>query len=194
MSMNFAVFVSEDCGVLREIMDGCREYRILGQIAVVIGDCADGKALQEARNERIPAYCFSNDGESDNSHQISEVLQLYHAETLIVTDCRRKLSPRVLESFAGRVFYIVPSSSPEYIGTDLDEFQILGAVLAEGATQSAITVYRMDATGNATAVAQKSIRIYSEDSPETLAQRMRFFEPEFIGSVVADLAEGKLTV
>ena len=190
--MNFAVFVSEDCGALREILEGCREYRIQGRVSVVIGDRGDGKPLQLARDERIPAYIFAVENSEDLFCELSEILQLYHADALILTDSRRSLSPQIVSRYSGRIFYIVHAPSAEFIGSDRDEYYIHDQMISEGLRESALTVFRVTEGETASVVAQKKIRIYAEDSSETLAQRMRFFEPELVGRFVADLADRKL--
>ena len=69
--------------------------------------------------------------------------------------------------------------------------QICSAVLSEEPKESAITVYRWNSDGGPSAIAQKKIHVYGGDTAETLDERLRFFEPEFVASVVADLADGK---
>lgn len=187
--MNFAVFVSDDAVALREIAEGCREYRIGGQISVVIGSSGEGRALQLARDERIPAYDFSDDGRSVMFHEISELLELYRADILIITDHRCKLSEKILSEYKGRIFYIVPSTNSEYIASSLQEFRIYEDLLSAEETSSAISIFRLDGTDGTTLVAQKPIRVYAMDTPETLAERIKFFKAEFVGDWLKKFTE-----
>ena len=116
-------------------------------------------------------------------------MQLYHADAIIVADHRRKLSSQILKQYPGKVFYLVPSACAEYIGSSFDEYQIHANLLAKEEKESAISVFSLDEEKGATLVSQRKIRVFAQDSAETLAERIRFFEAEFIGAWLEGLTE-----
>lgn len=105
----------------------------------------------------------------------------------------RKLHPSVLTSFHNRVFNIHPALLPKYGGQGMYGIRVHEAVIAAGETETGVTIHRVNAAyDDGEIVAQTTVPVMPQDTPETLATRVLEREHAFLVEVIGAIAEGAI--
>lgn len=102
----------------------------------------------------------------------------------------RLLTPTIVNPYMGRMINVHPSLLPAFPGKDA-----LGQALAYGVKLTGITVHFVDnGMDTGPIVAQQAIEVQPHDTAETLAERIHEIERKLYPQVVAQIAQGKVTL
>jgi len=194
--MNIAIFASHGGSDLQAIVDGCKQNKINASVAVVISNNADSMALQRANNEGIPAYHLSAKkfgGEDVLAKHILSTLAEFHIDMIFLAGYMRMLHPTVLETYRNRIFNIHPALLPKFGGRGMYGMNVHTAVIAAGEHETGVTIHRVSPEyDSGEIVAQTTVPVLSEDTPEILASRVLEREHTFLVEVISDIANGKI--
>ena len=107
----------------------------------------------------------------------------------------RMLHPLVLERYYDRVFNIHPALLPKYGGKGMYGMHVHTAVIAANEKETGVTSHRVNAEyDSGKIVAQTTVPVYADDTPEMLADRVLAREHTFLVEVIADIANGKIVL
>ncbi len=161
-----------------------------GAIVWVGSNRADAGALQRAQAAGVPAVVVSAPDDGD-----ALLMQLRDARVdLLVLAGYLKLVPAdVVHAFHGRLLNVHPSLLPSFGGEGMYGMRVHEAVLAHGAKVSGATVHFVDEHFDRGAIAaQWPVRVFSDDTPETLAARVLRAEHMLLPRTVAAVASGRV--
>ena len=196
--MNIAVFASHGGSDLQAIIDGCKNRRIGAEVAAVISNNEDSTALQRAHRENIPAYHLSAKkygSEEKLAQEILSVLATHKIDMIFLAGYMRMLHASVLEAYRGRIFNIHPALLPKFGGKGMYGMNVHRAVLDAHETETGVTIHRVNAEyDSGEIVAQTTVAVAPDDTPETLAARVLEKEHEFIVDVISDIADGHIAL
>jgi phosphoribosylglycinamide formyltransferase-1 len=155
-----------------------------GSIAAVISDKPGIFALKRAKNAGIPAFTLLPDKNLpkqerrlDLSNRIlAKALEL-KIDFIVCAGFLSILSGGIIAVYASRMINIHPSLLPKFGGQGMYGERVHRAVLASGETESGCTVHFVDAgadTGQI--ILQRAVPVLSNDTPETLAERIHVQE------------------
>ena len=194
--MNIAVFASHGGSDLQAIIDGCKSNRIGANVAVVISNNGDSMALQRANNENIPSYHLSarkSGSEELLAEEILEVLAKYQIDMIFLAGYMRMLHISVLEKYNNRIFNIHPALLPKFGGKGMYGMNVHTAVLEANEKETGVTIHRVNAEyDSGEIVAQTTVPVLENDTPEQLGARVLEKEHEFLVEVIADIVSGKI--
>ena len=194
--MNIAVFASHGGSDLQAIIDGCKHNKIDANVSVVISNNADSMALQRAKNEGIPAYHLSAKKfgcEELLAEQILDVLSKHKVDMIFLAGYMRMLHISVLEKYNNRIFNIHPALLPKFGGKGMYGINVHTAVIEAKEKETGVTIHRVNAEyDSGEIVAQTTVPVFENDSPEQLGKRVLEKEHEFLVEVIADIANGKI--
>ncbi len=192
--MNIAVFASHGGSDLQAILDGCKTACIAAKVAVVISNNSDSMALQRARNEKVPAYhlsakkCGSEDALAE---KLLEVLTEHRVDMIFLAGYMRMLHPAILERYDNRIFNIHPALLPKFGGRGMYGMNVHNAVITAGERETGVTIHRVSAQyDSGEIVAQTTVPVLADDTPEVLAARVLEREHTFLVEVISDIANG----
>ena len=187
--MNIAVFASHGGSDLQAIIDGCKSSRIHASVSVVISNNADSMALQRAVRENIPAFHLSAKkfgSEDILAQEILRVLEQYEADMIFLAGYMRMLHNTVLEKYHNRIFNIHPALLPKYGGKGMYGMNVHTAVVQVGEKETGITIHRVSAEyDSGEIVAQTTLPVMENDTPEILAARVLEREHTFLVEVIS---------
>ena len=183
---------------MQSIINACRRGRLSALPVVVISNNGASGALERAENEGIPAYHIGSrtfPEPDDLDRAICETLKRHEVDLVILAGYMKRLGPRTLAEFRGRIINIHPSLLPKYGGRGMYGEKIHEAVLAAGDTETGVTVHLVNEDYDAGPVlAQVKIAVREGDTARSLADRVLAVEHETYVDTLARILSGDITL
>ncbi len=153
-------------------------------IVLVASNKADAAGLALASGEGIATSAHSHKGMEREEHdQIMEKAVVdAGAEYIILAGYMRILSPEFTERWHGRMLNIHPSLLPKYRGLETHKRAIEAGDAVSGASVHLVSS-ELDA---GEVLGQIEVKITADDTPETLAERVKLAEHQLYPRVVND--------
>lgn len=154
------------------------------EVVLVASNDAEAPGLALAALEGVPTFALSHKGMTREAHDaaMEAAVQEAGAEYIVLAGYMRILSDGFVARWAGRMLNIHPSLLPKYKG--LDTF---ARAIAAGDSHAGASVHLVTPELDAGEVlAQAKVAIAADDTPESLAARVRFAEHQLYPRAVAD--------
>ncbi|MBI3851296.1 MAG: phosphoribosylglycinamide formyltransferase [Verrucomicrobia bacterium] len=177
------------------IADACAAGRIPAAVAVVLSDVADAGILERARERKMPAQYIPPGKFRTKLDEIAErayvtALQEAGADLIVLAGFMRVLKGDFLRAFEGRIVNIHPSLLPSFPGLEAWK-----QALDHGVKVTGCTVHLVDAGVDCgPIIAQQTVPVLDDDTPETLLERIHGAEHELYPAVVGGFARGEIGV
>jgi phosphoribosylglycinamide formyltransferase 1 len=192
--VNIAVLASHEGTTLQAVLDGCAEGTISARVALVISNNPDSGALRRARAAGVETLHLSSRTHPDPvdlDRALCAALERYRADVVLLAGYLKKLGPRTLERFAGRVVNTHPALLPRFGGQGMYGARVHEAVLAAGERSSGASVHLVDgAYDTGPVLAQVTVPVEAGDTVERLAARVQRAERALVVKVLAQFASG----
>ena len=194
--MNIGFLASHNGSNMQAIIDACKTGALRASPAVVISNNSGSGALARAKQEGIPWYYLSSKTHP-NPQELDQAIRdamLEHAVDLIVlAGYMKKLGPRTLSLFAGRILNIHPALLPKFGGKGMYGMLVHEAVIASGETESGVSIHIVDAEyDTGPVIAQACVPVEPMDTPETLAVRVLRREHTFFVETLQKIVTGEI--
>jgi phosphoribosylglycinamide formyltransferase-1 len=190
--MKLAFLASHNGSNMQAIIDACNSGKLACTPVLVISNNRDSGALARAQKEGIAWAHLSSQTHPDPAaldKAILEALQKHDAEWVVLAGYMRKLGEATLSAYQGRIVNIHPALLPKFGGQGMYGINVHRAVLAAGETESGATVHLVDGEYDHGAIlAQRKVPVLSDDTPETLAQRVLSVEHQLYVDTLAEIA------
>jgi phosphoribosylglycinamide formyltransferase-1 len=112
---------------------------------------------------------------------ICNTLVQHDADIVVLAGYMKKLGPRTLKQFEGRILNTHPALLPKFGGQGMYGSRVHEAVLAAGESTTGVSIHVVDAgydTGPV--IAQCEVPVYPNDTVESLAERVQTRERAFL--------------
>ena len=196
--MNLGFLASHRGSNMQALVDAARDGRLHATPRVVISNNGDAEALARARREGLPAYHLSGKTHPDPERldeAIRDTLASHDVDLVILAGYLKKLGPKTLARYRGRVINVHPALLPKYGGSGMYGDRVHEAVLAAGDEETGITVHVVDEEyDHGPIVAQCRVPVLERDTIVSLSQRVLEREHRFLVEVVEQVATGALTL
>jgi len=195
-SMNIGFLASHNGSNLQAIVDACKSGALDGAPAVVVSNNGDSGALSRARKEGIPDHHLSSRTHPDPQkldEAIASAMAMHAVDIVVLAGYLKKLGPRILANYRGRILNIHPALLPKFGGKGMYGMAIHEAVIASGDEESGVSIHLVDDdydTGRI--IAQSRVPVELTDTPQTLAQRVFKREHSFFPEVLQKIATGAI--
>jgi phosphoribosylglycinamide formyltransferase 1 len=191
--LRLGILVSGSGSNLQAILDACAGRRIPAEVAVVICNVPEARALQRARDARVPAVVLPHQEhpkrEDYDSRLVAE-LRARGAELVCLAGFMRLVTPVLLSAFPQRVINIHPSLLPAFPG-----MHGVRQALRAGVRVSGCTVHFVDeATDSGPIVLQAAVPVLDGDTEESLAARILVQEHRIYPRAIQLMAEGRVQI
>jgi phosphoribosylglycinamide formyltransferase-1 len=194
--MKIAVLASHEGTTLQAIIDAGAGGAILCRIVAVLSNNGDAGALRRARTAGIPAVHLSSRTHPDPDALDAAVCQTlvdHETEVVVLAGYMKKVGPRTLARFRGRILNTHPALLPKFGGHGMFGLHVHRAVLAAGEATTGATVHVVDEDyDTGPLIAQCEVPVHAGDTPETLAARVQERERALLVDVLGRLADGTL--
>ncbi len=197
--LNISVFASGKGSNFKAILEAIETGKINNaKIVLVISNNSDAGVLAIAREHNIPAFHvsrkqFSNNEEFNN--RLITLLNHYKSNFIVLAGYMKKIDQIIIRMFKNRILNIHPALLPKFGGTGMYGFKVHQAVIASKEKTSGATVHIVDEEyDHGPIVLQKNVDVDTNDTPETLAAKVRQLEHEIYPEVIKLFAEGRVQV
>ena len=183
---------------MRAVLDAIAAGELSAEARVLITNNWDCGAVAGAEAAGLPwkHISTSSEGSAEAADAaMAEALAEASAELVVLSGYMRKLGPRTLERFAGRILNIHPALLPRHGGQGLYGRRVHEAVRASGDTLSGASIHLVDAgydTGPVIARAEVPVR--PGDSVDDIEARVRAAEPGLMVETLRKIAAGELVL
>jgi phosphoribosylglycinamide formyltransferase-1 len=194
--MRIAILASHEGTTLQAVLDAVADGALSACVAVVISNNRESGALRRARAAGTVATLLSSVTHPEPEQldrAIAETLTDARADVVLLAGYMKKLGPRVLRDYGGRIVNTHPALLPKFGGRGMYGDRVHEAVLASGDAETGVSIHLVDAeydTGRV--LAQCRVPVLPGDSVADLSTRVRAREKEFIVEILAKMAEGEL--
>jgi len=191
--MNFAVLASGRGGNLQAIINAVHAGQIKAHLKVVISDKKDAYALEIAKQAKIPAYYINPKDFSDRvslDRAIIQHLHEYHVDFVVLAGYMRLVSSYFVDQYPNKILNIHPSLLPAFKGMHAMKDAFEYGAKVTGATVHFV-VEQMD---EGAVIVQEPVRIESNDTLESLAEKIHAAEHRIYPQAIELLVNGKLKI
>jgi formyltetrahydrofolate-dependent phosphoribosylglycinamide formyltransferase len=179
--MRIAVFVSGSGTNLQALLDACGESSP-ARVVLVLSNKKDAKGLDRAREAGVDT-CFIEDPTDGTA--IIAILDDHQVDLVVLAGYLKLVPADVVQAFEGRMLNIHPALLPSFGGQGMYGQRVHEAVLESGATLSGPTVHIVTAEyDRGPIVAQWPVPVLSDDTVDTLQQRVLAVEHKLLPAVV----------
>lgn len=196
MSFPIAVLVSGGGTTLQNLIDVIAAGKLPARIVQVISSRRDAIGIERARRAGLPVQvvCRNDFTSRDEFSRVTfELCQKAGAKLVILAGYLQLL--RIPDDFRFKVVNIHPALLPAFGGKGMYGRHVHEAVLEYGAKVSGCTVHFVDDQyDHGPIVAQRSVEVQDDDTPDTLATRVFRAECELYPAVIRALIEGRIRV
>lgn len=201
---HLAVLASGAGSTLQAVAQACSAGVLSARIALVISNNRDAGALHIAQNLGLPHLHLSGQTHPDAAPPIAQnnaptveaqpkpsgaapgdaldlamlqALQESGAHIVVLAGYMKKVGPRVLAAFQGRIINTHPALLPLFGGHGMYGLRVHEAVLAAGATVTGPTIHHVTAGYDEGGIlAQTPVPVLAGDTPQSLAARVQAAE------------------
>ena len=195
-SLRIGVLASHEGTTLQAILEACAAGTIAARVVAVISNNSDSGALRRARAAGADAlHLSSKTHPSDVDAAITAALLERGVQVVMLAGYMKKLGPRLLEQYRGRILNTHPALLPKFGGHGMYGRHVHEAVLRAGETESGSSVHLVDAEYDTGRVLdQARVPVLADDTPDTLSARVQERERRLVISVLGRVAQGQLTL
>ncbi len=196
--LKLAVLASGTGTTLQAVVDACESGALQATVAVVIGNNSGSGAARRAAAHAIPFIHRSGHTHPDPARldaAIRDALLAREVELVLLAGYMKKIGPRTLRAFSGRIVNTHPALLPKFGGQGMYGSHVHAAVLESGDRQTGISVHLVDEdydTGRV--LAQREVPVEPGDDASSLAERVQGNERPFLVEVLERIASGDLVL
>jgi phosphoribosylglycinamide formyltransferase 1 len=182
--MKIAIFASGNGTNAQAIIDQTQSGDINVEVALVISDKPNSKALIRASSSGIATFGFKPSNYTNKDEFESDIvaeLQSRQIDLVVLAGYMRLIGPTLLSAYEGKIINIHPSLLPEFPGLDA-----IGQALRAGVSETGVTIHEVDAgMDTGPIIAQEAITIEQDDTIETLTKKIQAVEHRLYPHTIA---------
>ncbi|TWH64745.1 phosphoribosylglycinamide formyltransferase-1 [Azomonas agilis] len=187
---NVVVLISGNGSNLQALLDSQTPEHPL-RISAVISNRADAYGLERAAQANVPTQVLNHKDFSSREDFDAALIQLidqYQPHLVVLAGFMRILSAGFVEHYQGRLLNIHPSLLPKYKGLETHR-----RALEAGEPEHGCSVHFVSAElDGGPVIAQARLRVWPNESVDTLAHRVHELEHQIYPMVTRWFAEGRL--
>ena len=188
---NVVVLLSGTGSNLQALIDSTRTGDSPVRIAAVISNRSDAYGLQRARDAGIDTRSLDHkafDGREAFDTALVELIDAFNPQLVVLAGFMRILSADFVRHYEGRLLNIHPSLLPKYKGMHTHQRALDAGDSEHGCSVHFVT----EELDGGPLVVQAVVPVESDDSAQTLAQRVHTQEHRIYPLAVRWFAEGRL--
>ncbi|MDN6858534.1 phosphoribosylglycinamide formyltransferase [Pseudomonas sp. CAN2814] len=190
-SCNVVVLISGSGSNLQALIDSLAGADTPAVIRAVISNRADAYGLERARQAGIETCFLDHKSYADRESFDAALIQAidsFDADLVLLAGFMRILSADFVRHYQGRLLNIHPSLLPKYKGLHTHQRALEAGDAAHGCSVHFVT----EELDGGPLVVQAAIPVESDDTPETLAQRVHVQEHVIYPLAMRWFAEGRV--
>jgi phosphoribosylglycinamide formyltransferase-1 len=183
---------------MQAVLDAIHAGELAARPCVAISNNSEAYALERARLARLPWHHLSSRTHPDAAaldEAVRATLADHGVELVLLLGYLKRLGPRTLAHYAGRILNIHPALLPRYGGQGMFGKRVHQAVLDAGDAESGVTIHLVDARyDQGPIVAQKRVPVLPGDTAATLAERVLKAEHTLLVATLRRIVAGEINL
>ena len=157
------------------------------KVSLIVCNKAGAGVITIAENANIPALLISKESFFLHDHY-KTVLETHQINFIVLAGFLWKIPDALISMYPKKIINIHPALLPKYGGKGLYGHYVHDAVIAAGEKESGITIHYVDGIyDHGEIIFQASCEVMTDDSPETLAQRIYTLEHKHFAAEIEKL-------
>lgn len=151
---------------------------------------SDCLAVTRAESAGVPVH-FIDPKQANFHEQLLQTVQELQPDLICLVGWMKILQPKFVTAFANKIINVHPSLLPKYAGgMNLD---VHAEVLKNKEKETGMTIHLVTEEVDAgPVIAQKSVPVGADDTPETLKEKVQTLEKKWYPEVIRWFAAGKI--
>jgi phosphoribosylglycinamide formyltransferase-1 len=178
---------------LQAIIDEMKAGKMPGiELAMVVSNKKDAYALERARNQGYQALFVDPKGKSHEEYdrELAKILKEHTVDLVVLIGYMKILGPEFVRQFPRRIINIHPALIPKFSGPGFFGSNVHEKVLEAGEKETGCTIHFVDENvDSGDIILQKKVPVTSDDTPETLKQKVQELEKKWYPEVIRRLAK-----
>jgi phosphoribosylglycinamide formyltransferase-1 len=177
---------------LQAILDACQQRRIDAQVAIVLSDKREAKALDRARKAGVQAHHVDPQGRTREEHDahMAEHLEDLGVQLVCMAGYMRIATPVLLRAFPDRVVNVHPALLPAFPGLHAQRQALRAGVRIAGCTTHLVD----EQVDHGPILMQAAVPVLPDDTEEALQLRILAQEHVLYPATIQLFAEGRVEV
>lgn len=194
--LRLGVLASGGGSNLQAIIDASQTGRLTAIPCVVISNNSGAFALTRAQNAGIPTFHLSTKTHPDPNELDTAMLQVlldYAVDLVVLAGYMKRLGPKTLRHYKGRIINIHPALLPKHGGYGMYGRHVHESVLASGDTVTGVTIHLVEEEYDTGPIlAQREVPVHPDDTVETLTERVLQQEHTLYVETLQKICEGSI--
>lgn len=183
---------------MQAVIDACSAGKLSATPAVLVSNNRGAEALQRAQCSGVPSYVLNSVTYPEPEMldlKILDALQTHGSDIVLLAGFMKKIGPRVLSAFRGRILNIHPALLPKFGGRGMFGAKVHEAVLAAGEKITGVSVHLVDEEyDHGRVLVQGKVSVLPGDSVETLSARVLVKEHEVLIATLQGIIAGEIVL
>ncbi len=196
--LKIAVFASGRGSNFRALAEAILKENIDARIVVVISNNSNAGALAHARSLHIPALHLSLMQfplQDAFTEAVLSTLESHGVDLIVLAGYMKKIDPAIIRRYRNRIINVHPALLPSFGGQGMYGHFVHEAVIAQRAARSGATVHIVDEEfDHGPIILQESIPVDSNDTPDTLAEKVLRIEHKILPKAVEMFADNTIAI
>lgn len=178
----------------RAVVDAIDAGGLDAEARLLVVNTRKASALEWAEAAGVPALCVPTAADPEAADaQLADAMAVHGVELIVMSGYLRRLGPKTLARYAGRILNIHPGPLPDFGGHGMYGRRVHEAVLAAGRAESGIVIHAVDEEyDHGPTLAVLPVPVEPDDTPEALEARVKALEPPFFVTTLQKIASGEL--
>ena len=189
--LRLVVLISGGGTNLQSILDAIDQETLHAEVVAVISNRADAGGLERARRHGVPAIHVERPGFSSRElfdSAVADEIVRHQPDIIALAGFMHVLGEDFVNTFAEKIVNIHPSLLPKFRGLDTHKRALESGETVHGATVHYVTAELDDGP----IIVQAEVRVFEDDTPETLQQRVLEQEHVIYPTALQWIAEGRI--
>jgi phosphoribosylglycinamide formyltransferase-1 len=192
--IRLAFLASNNGSSLRAIVAAIEAGVLAAKPVLVVSNRRSAPALDFAAEHAIETLVVPTATDPDTADaRLAAALTEARTNLVILSGYLRKLGPKTLDAYRGRILNIHPALLPRYGGVGMYGRRVHEAVIASGDTISGASVHLVDEEyDHGRVISRIEVPVVAGDTPEALEARVMSAEPGLFVDTLRRLVSGEL--
>ncbi|WP_421935551.1 phosphoribosylglycinamide formyltransferase [Phenylobacterium sp.] len=178
------------------IVDAIAAGRLDAEARLIVSNKKSCAAFDWAAAKGVATLAIPTIADPDTADAaLAQAMADASVDLIVMSGYLRRLGPRTLARYAGRIINIHPGPLPQFGGEGMYGARVHQAVVAAGLTESAVVIHVVDEEyDHGPEIDRRVVPLQPGDTAEALEARVKAAEPIFFVETLQRLAAGELAL
>lgn len=196
MTLRLGFLASGNGSSAEAIVDAIAAGRLDAEARLIVSNKKSCAAFDWAAAKGVATLAIPTIADPDTADAaLAQAMADAGVDLIVMSGYLRRLGPRTLARYAGRIINIHPGPLPQFGGEGMYGARVHQAVVAAGLTESAIVIHVVDEEyDHGPEIDRRVVPLQPGDTAEALEARVKAAEPIFFVETLQRLAAGELAL